>query len=114
VFEVVAHLGIIICNIPTSRAGEDHDVQGATVLFVPSNGLRPSERMSSFGRSDIALATDNHVGRPADVAGRADLLVWLFSVVGPDGRSRSASRLAEDLLIADVGARGRWALPNRL
>lgn len=84
--------------------------RGATVLFVPTNNGLPPEKadlVAEARRVDVALATENRVWVVrADVAGRAGHRVSYGSsaVVAPDGTVlRAGRRLAEDLLVADLG-----------
>jgi predicted amidohydrolase len=104
--------GIAICN--DSNYPEPARLMaslGATALFVPTNNALPAEKADVIGdtrNADISLAQDNRVWViRADVAGRtADLVSYgSSSIVDPDGRVlRSAQRLAEDLLVADLDA----------
>jgi predicted amidohydrolase len=80
------------------------------VLFVPTNNALPPQKadvVHDARRVDIALARENGVWVVrADVAGRADGRVSYGSsaIVAPDGRVlRTAQRLAEDLLVAEIG-----------
>jgi 5-aminopentanamidase len=108
--------GIVICNDsnylePASIVAD----RGARALFVPTNNGLPPERadVATEARSaDIARATENRVYVVrADVAGRTDGRVSYGSsgIVDPDGIVlRSARRLHEDLIVADldIAARG--------
>lgn len=111
VFEVGGlTFGIVICN--DSNFPEPARLmasQGATALFVPTNNGLPPDRADVAGdarNASIARAMENNVWvLRADVAGRtADLVSYgSSSVVAPDGTVlRSAQRLAEDLLVADL------------
>lgn len=102
--------GIVICN--DSNYPEPARIMvslGATVLFVPTNNALPVEKADVIGDTrnvDIALARKHRVSIiRADVAGRtADLVSYGSSgIVDPDGTVlKSAQRLAEDLLVANL------------
>lgn len=102
--------GILICN--DSNFPEPARImafQGATALFVPTNTALPLERadvVTEARNADVALAVDNSVTViRADVAGRtADLVSYGSSgIVDRDGTVlRSAQRLTEDLLVANL------------
>jgi hypothetical protein len=97
-------------RLQLSRAGEEHGRPGSDgALFIPTNNGLPPERADVADharRVDVALARENGVSViRADVAGRADGRVSFGSsaIVGVDGTVlRSAPRLAEDLLVADI------------
>lgn len=104
--------GIVICN-DSNHAGPARRMaaQGAAALFVPtSNGLPPSRAypglVDEARRADVARAVENGVWVVrADVAGSNGELVSHGSsgIVDPDGNAvRSACRLGEDLLIAEI------------
>ena len=102
--------GILICN--DSNYLEPARImasQGATVLFVPTNNGLPLEKadvVADARSADIARAIENSVSVVrADVAGRtADLVSYGSSaIINPNGEVlRSAQRLTEDLLVADL------------
>ena len=102
--------GILICNDSNYlEPARMMTSQGATVLFVPTNNGLPLEKADVVTQSrsaDIARATENSVSVVrADVAGHtADLVSYgSSSIVNPDGKVlRSAQRLTEDLLVADL------------
>ncbi|HEU0302401.1 MAG TPA: carbon-nitrogen hydrolase family protein [Longimicrobium sp.] len=104
--------GIVICNdsnfVEPARLMA---AQGAAALFVPtSNGLPPSRAypglVDEARRADIARAVENGVWViRADVAGSGGGLVSHGSsgIVDPEGSVvRSARRLGEDLLVAEI------------
>lgn len=104
--------GILICNDSNFAApARIMAAQGAAALFIPTNNGLPAEKadvVAHARKADIARATENgvYVIR-ADVAGRADGRVSYGSsgIVDPHGNVlRSARRLTEDLLAADIGA----------
>jgi predicted amidohydrolase len=102
--------GIVICNDsnfpePARRMAS----QGATALFVPTNNGLPPAKADVVGdarNAGIARAKENSVWViRADVAGRtADRVSYgSSSIVDPEGTvRRSAQRLTEDLLVADL------------
>lgn len=102
--------GIVICN--DSNYPEPARIMaslGATVLFVPTNNALPAEKADVIGdtrNADIALAREHRVSIiRADVAGRmADLVSYGSSgIVDPHGTVlKSAQRLSEDLLVANL------------
>ena len=102
--------GILLCN--DSNHPEPASLmaaQGATALFVPTNNGLPPEKadvVAAARNADIARATENGVWvLRADVAGRtADRVSYGSSgIVDPGGTVlRSARRLTEDLLVADL------------
>jgi predicted amidohydrolase len=102
--------GILICNDSNfpELAGR-MAAQGATALFVPTNNGLPPEKADVVARArsaDVGLALEN--GVPvirANVAGRSGGLVSYGSsgIVDRNGTLlRSARRLGEDLLVADL------------
>lgn len=104
--------GIVICNDSTfAGPARDMAAQGATALFIPTNNGLPPEKadvVEAARKVDADRAMENRVWViRADVAGHADGRVSYGSsgIVGPDGRvHRSARRLTEDLLVADIVA----------
>jgi predicted amidohydrolase len=107
--------GIMICNdsnFPELAAGMA--ARGARVIFLPSNnGLRPEKAdVVALSRAvDIARARDNDVMIVrADVAGRtADRISFGSSAIVDAGGTvlRVGQALSEDILVAEVDARGR-------
>lgn len=103
--------GIVICNDSNfAEPARRMAAQGAAALFIPTdNGLPPEKAdvVLDARSADVARATENGVWViRADVAGRADGRVSYGSsaIVAPDGTVlRSARRLSEELLIADIG-----------
>jgi predicted amidohydrolase len=104
--------GIVICN--DSNYAEPARVlaaRGATALFVPTNNGLPPEKTSAdlvdrARNCDITRAIENRVWViRADVAGSASGLTsgGASGIVDPDGVVRSAARLKEDLLVAEIG-----------
>jgi predicted amidohydrolase len=109
-------LGTVICN-DSNHAGLARlmAVQGATMLFVPTNNGLPPARASAelvawSRKVDIATAIENRMWVVrADVAGRTDALISYGSsgIVDPDGRVvMSARPLSEDLLVAEIDGVG--------
>lgn len=104
--------GILICNDSNfPEMGRTMAAAGAVALFIPTNNGLPVETADVVAHTravDAALAKDDHVWViRADVAGAADGRVSYGSsaIVEPGGRVvQSGRRLAEDLLIATVGA----------
>jgi predicted amidohydrolase len=102
--------GIVICNDSNYREPASiMAARGATALFVPSNNGLPPEKadvVADARNADIARAVENGVTViRADVAGRADGRVSYGSsgIVDPQGMVlRSAQRLSEDLIVADL------------
>lgn len=102
--------GILICNDSNfAEPARAMAARGATALFIPTNNGLPPETADvavHARNADIARATENRVWVVrADVAGRAGGLVAHGSsgIVGPRGTVvRSARRLREDLLVADI------------
>lgn len=109
--------GILICNDSNfAEPARRMVAQGAAALFVPTNnGLAADKAAVVAGarNADIARARENRVWViRADVAGRAGELVSYGSsgIVDPAGKVlRSARRLAEDLLVADIDVAPRAA-----
>ena len=107
--------GIVICNDANyPDPARIMALQGATALFVPTNNGLPLDRAdvsADARRVDIDLARRHGVSViRADVAGRtADLVSYgSSSIVAADGTViRSAQRLTEDLLVADLEPAGR-------
>jgi predicted amidohydrolase len=107
--------GIIICNDSNfPESARRMAAQGAAALFVPTNNGLPAEKadlVADARDADVALATENRVCViRADVAGRAGELVSYGSsaIVDPTGKVlRTARRLAEDLLVADIDPASR-------
>lgn len=104
--------GILICNDSNfPDLARTLAARGATALFIPTNNGLPPEKadvLEDARRVDIALAAENRVWViRADVAGHGDGRVsyGCSSIVSPDGDVvRSARRLTEDLLVAEVRA----------
>lgn len=111
VFDVCRlRFGVLICNDSNDPALAAAMVaRGATVLFVPTNNTLPAARADVVDQArqvDIALAWQLgvHIVR-ADVAGMlGDRISYGSSaIVNRDGAViRTARRLSEDLLIADL------------
>jgi 5-aminopentanamidase len=109
--------GILICNDSNfPELARSMASRGAAALFIPTNNGLPPDRadVSADARNvDVALAMEHGVAViRADVAGRTAALVSHGSsgIVDRDGTVlRSARRLAEDLLVAeiDTGPRAR-------
>lgn len=105
--------GVVICyDSNFSEPAFRMAVQGATVLFVPTNNGLPHSRAeedlpAQAREADVARATENNIWIiRADVAGRTSELVSSGSseIVRPDGAVLLGSRaFAEDILVADVG-----------
>jgi predicted amidohydrolase len=103
--------GILICNDSNFPAlARTLAAQGAAALFIPTNNGLPlpkADVAADARNADVALARDNRLWVVrADVAGRADGRVSYGSsaIVDPAGTVlRSARRLTEDLLVADLG-----------
>jgi len=105
--------GILICGDSNyADAAKIMASRGATALFVPTNnGLPPAkagpEVVDEARSADMARAMENNVWViRADVAGRTESLVSYGSsgIVDPDGAVvRTARRLREDLIVADIG-----------
>jgi predicted amidohydrolase len=107
--------GILVCNDSNfAEPARSMASQGAVALFIPtSNGLPPDRAdVSADARNvDVALAMEHGVSViRADVAGGAAGLVSHGSsgIVDRDGTVlRSARRLAEDLLVAEIDTQPR-------
>jgi predicted amidohydrolase len=107
--------GIMICNdshYPELATGMV--ARGARAIFVPSNNGLPPERANVVALSravDIARARDNDVMIVrADVAGRTADRVSFGSSAIVDARGtllRAGETLSEDVLVAEVDARGQ-------
>lgn len=103
--------GIILCNDSNfPEPARTMASRGAAVLFVPTNNGLPPEKADVVAEArqvDVALAVENRVWLiRADVAGHCGHLVSHGSsgIVDPGGTVlRSARRLTEELLVADVG-----------
>jgi predicted amidohydrolase len=102
--------GIVICYDSTFPGpARTMAARGATALFIPSNNGLPPEKADVVADSrtaDIARATENGLWViRADTAGREGGRVSYGSsgIVAPDGTvARSARRLAEDLVVAEI------------
>jgi predicted amidohydrolase len=107
--------GILICNDSNfAEPARAMASQGAAALFIPTNNGLPPDRadVSADARNvDVALAMEHGVSViRADVAGRTANLVSHGSsgIVVRDGTVlRSARRLAEDLLVAEIDTKPR-------
>ena len=107
--------GIMICNDSNYPAlATDMVARGARAIFLPSNNSLPPERADVVASSravDIARARDNEVMIVrADVAGRTRDRISSGSSAIVDARGivlRAGKPLSEDLLVADVHARGQ-------
>ena len=105
--------GIIICRDSTfAEPARTLALQGATVLFIPTNNALPPPRggaklVADARRCDVERATENRVTViRSDVAGRTGHLVSYGStgVVGPDGTILArAAELEPDLVIVEIG-----------
>jgi predicted amidohydrolase len=106
--------GIMICNDSNyPELAADMAARGAKAIFLPSNnGLRPDKAdVVALSRAvDIARARDNGVMIVrADVAGRTADRVAFGSSAIVDARGtvlRAGQALSEDILVAEVLARG--------
>jgi predicted amidohydrolase len=107
--------GIMICNDSNyPELAADMVARGARVIFLPSNNGLPAARAEVVALSravDVALARDNEVMIVrADVAGRVANRVSFGSsaIVDPNGTVlRAGEALSEDILVAEVHARGQ-------
>jgi predicted amidohydrolase len=107
--------GIMICNDSNyPELAADLAARGARVIFLPSNNGLPPEKADVVALSravDIARAKDNEVMIVrADVAGRTANRVSFGSSAIVDARGtviRTGEALSEDILVAEVHARGR-------
>jgi predicted amidohydrolase len=107
--------GIMICNDSNyPELATDMVARGAGVLFLPSNNGLPGERANVVALSralDIARARDNEVMIVrADVAGRTANRISFGSSAIVDARGtvlRAGQPLREDILVAEVVARGQ-------
>lgn len=107
--------GIMICNDSNyPELAADMAARGASTIFVPSNnGLAPEKAdVVALSRAvDIARARDNEVMIVrADVAGRTADRVSFGSSAIVDARGtllRAGKALSEDILVAEVDARGQ-------
>jgi predicted amidohydrolase len=114
--------GIVICYDSTfAGPARAMALQGATVLFVPTNNALPAARkfvglVEEARACDIARAVENTVWVVrADVAGRTTTHVCegASGVVAPDGTVVcTANRFAEQLLIAEIDPRPSPRLPG--
>lgn len=103
-------LGILLCNGSNHPAlARSMALQGAAALFIPTNNGLPAEKADVVAQArgvDVALARENRLWVVrADVAGRADgrISCGSSSIVDPKGQVlRSARRLTEDVLVADI------------
>jgi predicted amidohydrolase len=106
--------GIMICNDSNyPEIAADLVARGAMAIFLPTNNSLPPERADVVALSravDVARARDNEVMIiRADVAGRtADRVSFGSSaIVDACGTLlRAGEPLSEDILVAEVGARG--------
>jgi predicted amidohydrolase len=102
--------GILICNDSNfPELASSMTLRGAVALFIPTNNGLPPDRadvVADARKVDVALARENRVWViRADVAGRAAGRVSYGSsaIVDPAGRvQRSARRLTQDVLVADI------------
>jgi len=107
--------GIMICNDSNyPELATDMVARGAKAIFLPSNNSLPPERANVVASSravDIARARDNEVMIVrADVAGRTADRVSFGSSAIVDARGtvlRAGKALSEDILVAEVHARGQ-------
>jgi predicted amidohydrolase len=106
--------GISICNDSNyAEPARQMAGRGARALFIPTNNaLRPeaADVVPEARSADRARAIENRVYViRADVAGRSESLVSYGSsgIIDPDGRVlRSAGRLHEDLIVAELEVGG--------
>jgi predicted amidohydrolase len=107
--------GIMICNDSNyPELAADMVARGARAIFLPSNNSLPPERADVVAASravDIARARDNKMTIiRADVAGRTAGRVSFGSsaIVDAGGAVlRAGAALREDILVAEIHARGR-------
>ena len=106
--------GIMICNDSNYPGlAADMVARGARAIFVPSNNGLPerADVVASSRAVDIARARDNDVMIVrADVAGRTADRVSFGSSAIVDARGtvlRAGKALSEDILVAEVHARGQ-------